>query len=82
MPAGLFDLWRLSWLPDVDERRHDMFAVPAPVHVNEWSIDNRTPAAFDVRERRIDDMVAMIPPVVTAMAPVITVVVTNFDQIG
>jgi hypothetical protein len=82
MPAGLIDLRRLPWLPEIDERRHNVFAMAAPVDVNEWSIDNRTPAAFDVRERRIDDMVAMIPPVVTAMAPVIAVVVTNVDEIG
>ena len=82
MLAGLIELRRLPWLPEIDERRHNVFAVPAPVDVNERSIDNRTAAAFDVRERRIDDMVAMIAPVVAAMAPVVAVVVMNFDEIG
>jgi hypothetical protein len=81
MPAGSVDLRRLPWLPEVDERRHNVFAVPAPIHVNEWSINNCMPAAFDVRKRRVDDMVAMIATVVTAMAPVIVVVVMNFDEI-
>jgi hypothetical protein len=50
--------------------------------MNERSIDNRTPAAFDMRERCINDMVAMGAPIVTAMMPVIAAIVMNFDEIG
>jgi hypothetical protein len=81
MPAGLIELRRLPWLPEIDERRHNVFAVPAPVDVNERSIDNRAPAAFDMRERRIDDIAAMVAPVVAAITPVVAVVM-NFDEIG
>jgi hypothetical protein len=68
-------------LPKIHERRHDVIAVPAGVNVDERSIDNRVPAAFDVCKRRVHDMPPIVAAVMVAVAPAITVVV-HLDEIG
>ena len=67
-------------LPKIHERRHNVIAVTARVNVDERSIDNRVPAAFDVRKRRVEHMPAMIPAIVVIMVPVMIAVIVNFDD--
>jgi hypothetical protein len=68
-------------LPKIHERRHNVIAVTARVNVDERSIDNRVPAAFDMRKRRVHDMPPIVATVIVAVAPAITVVV-HLDEIG
>jgi hypothetical protein len=46
--------------------------------MDEWSIDDGTPAGFDVGERRVDDMASVVAMIPMVMAPVSATLVVNF----
>jgi hypothetical protein len=50
------------------------------IDVNEGRIDNGMPTAFDMRERRVDDMSSVMAMIPVMMASIIAALVVNSDN--